>query len=134
MTAEALKGHFDLLLLSILASGPARGYTVIGTRRRRSRGAFDLPEGTIYPALHRLENQGSSAAVGRQTQPAASASTCSRPKVNGRWQNTRQAERNFSALSTPRLGYELKKIVSDPISVLCRSPGRLLLSTPCSPL
>jgi PadR family transcriptional regulator PadR len=58
MIGEALKGHLDLLLLAILADGPAHGYAVIESLRHRSGGTFDLPEGTIYPALHRLENQG----------------------------------------------------------------------------
>jgi transcriptional regulator len=58
MTGEALKGHLDLLLLAILAEGSAHGYAVIESLRQRSGGLFDLPEGTIYPALHRLENQG----------------------------------------------------------------------------
>jgi PadR family transcriptional regulator, regulatory protein PadR len=57
MIGEALKGHLDLLLLAILAEGPAHGYAVIESLRNRSGGAFDLPEGTIYPALHRLERQ-----------------------------------------------------------------------------
>ena len=55
MRAERLKGNLDLLLLSVLAAGPAHGYAVISSLRERSDGAFDLPEGTIYPALHRLE-------------------------------------------------------------------------------
>ena len=58
MTGEALKGHLDLLLLAILADGPAHGYAVIESLRQRSDGQFDLPEGTVYPALHRLESQG----------------------------------------------------------------------------
>lgn len=58
MTGEALKGHLDLLLLSILANGPAHGYAIIESLRARSEGVFDLPEGTVYPALHRLERQG----------------------------------------------------------------------------
>jgi len=57
MLGEALKGHLDLLLLSILANGPAHGYAIIESLRARSEGVFDLPEGTVYPALHRLENQ-----------------------------------------------------------------------------
>lgn len=52
---ERLKGHLDLLLLAVLARGPAHGYAVIAALRDRSDGTFDLPEGTIYPALHRLE-------------------------------------------------------------------------------
>ena len=58
MLGEALKGHLDLLLLAILSEGPAHGYAVIESLRNRSNGIFDLPEGTIYPALHRLESQG----------------------------------------------------------------------------
>ncbi len=58
MIGEALKGHLDLLLLAVLAGGPAHGYAIIEMLRSRSSGAFDLPEGTIYPALHRLENDG----------------------------------------------------------------------------
>ena len=58
MIGEALKGHLDLLLLAILADGPAHGYAIIEALRARSNEVFDLPEGTVYPALHRLEDQG----------------------------------------------------------------------------
>ena len=52
---EALKGHLDSLILAVVAAAPAHGYAIIEELKRRSRGAFELPEGTIYPALHRLE-------------------------------------------------------------------------------
>ncbi len=58
MKAEALKGHLDGLILAVVASGPAHGYAVIDALKQRSGGVFDLPEGTIYPALHRLEAEG----------------------------------------------------------------------------
>lgn len=58
MNNETLKGHLDLLLLAVLAEGAAHGYAVIEALRQRSDGHFDLPEGTIYPALHRLEARG----------------------------------------------------------------------------
>jgi len=58
MNKERLKGNLDLLLLSVLAAGPAHGYAIISSLRDRSEGMFDLPEGTIYPALHRLEDAG----------------------------------------------------------------------------
>lgn len=58
MRAEKLKGHLDLLLLSVLSRGPGHGYEVITRLRDRSGGAFELPEGTVYPALHRLEEGG----------------------------------------------------------------------------
>ena len=46
------------LVLTALAGEPRHGYAVIEEIKRRSGGAFDLPEGTIYPALHRLEQAG----------------------------------------------------------------------------
>jgi PadR family transcriptional regulator, regulatory protein PadR len=58
MKSEKLKGNLDLLLLSVLSSGPGHGYSIITRLRDRSAGAFDLPEGTVYPALHRLEQDG----------------------------------------------------------------------------
>ncbi len=58
MSGEALKGHLDLLLLAALRADPAHGYAIIEQLKRRSAGTFDLPEGTIYPALHRLEREG----------------------------------------------------------------------------
>jgi len=58
MRSEALKGHLDGLILATLADGPAHGYAIAQTLRERSDGAFDLPEGTLYPALHRLERAG----------------------------------------------------------------------------
>ena len=58
MNAEMLKGHLDNVILATLEQGPAHGYAVIEAIRRRSGGSFDLPEGTVYPALHRLELAG----------------------------------------------------------------------------
>ena len=58
MKAEALKGHLDALLLAVIASGPAHGYAIIEELKRRSEGAVALGEGTVYPALHRLEKAG----------------------------------------------------------------------------
>jgi DNA-binding PadR family transcriptional regulator len=58
MHLDALKGHLDGLLMAIVAEGPSHGYAIIEQLRRRSLGAFDLPEGTVYPALHRLERAG----------------------------------------------------------------------------
>lgn len=55
---ERAHGQLDLLLLSVLATRPAHGYAVIAALRERSSGEFDLPEGTVYPALHRLEHDG----------------------------------------------------------------------------
>jgi PadR family transcriptional regulator PadR len=54
-----LRGHLDLLLLSVLERHDAlHGYALITALREGSDGIFDLPEGTVYPALHRLERDG----------------------------------------------------------------------------
>lgn len=58
MRAEALKGHLDLLLLAVLEDGPRHGYAVVEELRRRTGEALELADGTIYPALHRLEKAG----------------------------------------------------------------------------
>src|SRR5256885_3292086 len=56
--AQALKGHLDVLLLAALEAGPRHGYAVKEALREGSAGRFDLPTGTVYPALHRLEDAG----------------------------------------------------------------------------
>jgi PadR family transcriptional regulator len=56
--AESLKGHLDMLLLAAVSAEPAHGYRLVLRLRELSGGAFDLPEGTIYPALYRLERAG----------------------------------------------------------------------------
>ncbi|MCW2752749.1 MAG: transcriptional regulator, PadR-like family [Marmoricola sp.] len=57
MGNDRIRGHLDTLILSVLKGGSAHGYEVVAELRRRSDGEFDLPEGTVYPALHRLERQ-----------------------------------------------------------------------------
>jgi PadR family transcriptional regulator len=58
LRSEVLKGHVDFLLLATLRDGPLHGYGVVDKLRGTSEGAFDLAEGTVYPALHRLEGAG----------------------------------------------------------------------------
>jgi PadR family transcriptional regulator, regulatory protein PadR len=58
MEAQALKGHLDVLLLAVIEAEPRHGYAVKEALREGSGGRFDLPTGTIYPALRRLEEAG----------------------------------------------------------------------------
>jgi PadR family transcriptional regulator, regulatory protein PadR len=58
MRPEALKGHLDGLILAVVADEPRHGYAIIEELKRRSGGSLALPEGTVYPALHRLEEAG----------------------------------------------------------------------------
>jgi DNA-binding PadR family transcriptional regulator len=58
MRGQALKGHLDGMLLAALEESPQHGYAIMEALRAGSDGQFDLPTGTIYPALHRLERAG----------------------------------------------------------------------------
>ncbi|MCD0165144.1 PadR family transcriptional regulator [Deinococcus sp. 12RED42] len=57
MDAQQLKGHLDLLLLATLETGPRYGGQIIADVQAATDGHFALREGTLYPALHRLEKQ-----------------------------------------------------------------------------
>ena len=52
---ELLKGNTDSLLLNLLYTQPMYGYEIIKELEKRSDGYFQFKEGTLYPALHRLE-------------------------------------------------------------------------------
>jgi len=55
---EILRGTFDLLILKALSWGPMHGYAVAQWIERATGDALDVGEGTLYPALHRLEERG----------------------------------------------------------------------------
>ncbi|MBC7250352.1 MAG: helix-turn-helix transcriptional regulator [Anaerolineae bacterium] len=52
------KGSTTVLVLTLLAERPMYGYQLVKELERRSEGYFNLKEGTLYPALHRLEKEG----------------------------------------------------------------------------
>jgi len=56
--ANFARNDLSLILLGVLAEREMYGYELVGELRRRSEGVFDLAEGTVYPALRRLEQQG----------------------------------------------------------------------------
>jgi len=55
---ELLRGTLDLLILRVVASGAAHGYTIARRIQTRSADVLKVEEGSLYPALHRLERQG----------------------------------------------------------------------------
>lgn len=55
---DVMKGSIDSLLMCLLAEKPMYGYEIIKELSRRSQGYFKFKEGTLYPALHRLEDRG----------------------------------------------------------------------------
>ncbi|MFI6290264.1 PadR family transcriptional regulator [Nonomuraea sp. NPDC050790] len=58
MNPDALRGHLDALLLSVLEHEPLHGYAIIEALQERSGGALSVPTGTVYPALRKLERVG----------------------------------------------------------------------------
>jgi PadR family transcriptional regulator PadR len=57
-TPDILRGTLDLLILQALSWGPAHGYAVARWLERATDDALAVGEGTLYPALHRLEERG----------------------------------------------------------------------------
>ncbi len=56
--AEVLKGTLDMLILKVVAFGPIHGYAISQRIQQISNDFFQVPEGSLYPALHRLEDGG----------------------------------------------------------------------------
>lgn len=52
------KGALEMLVLGLVCAGPTYGYELLGSMARRSNGLFALKEGTLYPILYRLEDDG----------------------------------------------------------------------------
>lgn len=63
MRQDLIRGHLDGLLLSVLAESPRHGYEIARRLAAVSGGELDVPEGSLYPALHRLERAGSVASA-----------------------------------------------------------------------
>lgn len=57
MDARLLWGTLEMLILDVVSHGPTYGYAISQTVLDRSSGYFDLKEGSLYPALHRLERR-----------------------------------------------------------------------------
>lgn len=57
MNAKLFSGTLDLLILEVVSEGPTYGYQITQTVLARSEGRLELTEGSLYPALHRLERQ-----------------------------------------------------------------------------
>jgi len=67
------QGTLDLLILKVVALGPVHGYAIAQRLHQVSRDVVQAPQGTLYPALHRLENRGLLAADWKQTETGREA-------------------------------------------------------------
>jgi PadR family transcriptional regulator, regulatory protein PadR len=67
------QGTLDLLILKIVALGPVHGYAIAQRMEQVSRSVVQVPQGSLYPALHRLENRGLMAADWKQSETGREA-------------------------------------------------------------
>lgn len=92
MYQDLLRGHVDGMILAVLEPAPLHGYAIMEALRARSGGGLDLPTGTLYPALRRLERAGYLDSTWQT--------------VNGRRRRTYQLTRaGRRALATERTGW-----------------------------
>jgi PadR family transcriptional regulator, regulatory protein PadR len=75
MTAKSdlPQGTLDLLILKIVALGPAHGYAIAQRLQQVSRDVVQVPQGSLYPALHRLENRHLLASDWKETETGREA-------------------------------------------------------------
>jgi PadR family transcriptional regulator PadR len=66
MESQFVGSAVEMLILEVIAQGPSYGYEITQTVSERSQGYFELKEGSLYPALHRLERQKLLRAVWRE--------------------------------------------------------------------
>jgi transcriptional regulator len=67
------QGTLDLLILKVVALGPVHGYAIAQRLHQVSRDVVQVPQGSLYPALHRLENRGFLTADWKQTETGREA-------------------------------------------------------------
>jgi PadR family transcriptional regulator len=67
------QGTLDLLILKVVALGPLHGYAIAQRLQQISRDVVQVQQGTLYPALHRLENRGLLAAEWKQSETGRDA-------------------------------------------------------------
>lgn len=76
--SDLLRGSTDSLLLALVGESPMYGYSIIKEIEKRTEGELRFKEGTLYPALHRLEEEG---------------------LIKGEWISVRGMERRYYSLT-----------------------------------
>jgi len=66
LDADLIQGTLDLLILQTLAPGPAHGHSIAQVIEHRSDSVLQVEHGSLYPALHRLEDRGRLTVSGRR--------------------------------------------------------------------
>jgi hypothetical protein len=97
LSSDMLKGTLDMMILRTLSTGDAHGHTIAKVIERTSEDVLEVEQGSLYPALHRLEDSGAgSPPTGARAKttarpstidspPPAAAASPSKPAAGGRW-------------------------------------------------
>ncbi|PYX53666.1 MAG: PadR family transcriptional regulator [Acidobacteria bacterium] len=93
---ELLRGTLDMLVLKIVALGPSHGYAIAQRLQQISKDFFQVHQGSLYPALHRLEDRGWLRAEWKESETGREAKFYSLTK-KGRRQMEEEA-RNWDRL------------------------------------
>ena len=78
--AELLRGTLDMLILKVVALGPSHGYAIAQRLRQISKDFFQIHQGSLYPALHRLEDRGWLQAEWKESKPGAKPNSTRSPR------------------------------------------------------
>jgi transcriptional regulator len=73
LKSDLPQGTLELLILKVVALGPVHGYAIAQRLQHVSQFVVRVPQGSLYPALHRLENRGLLAADWKQTETGREA-------------------------------------------------------------
>src|SRR3989475_12858601 len=79
--SDLLQGTLDLLVLQVVSLGPLHGYAIGQRLQQITRDALQVQQGSLYPALHRLEERGWLRAEWRPSEPGRDAKFYSLPKA-----------------------------------------------------
>ena len=85
---ELLRGTLDLLVLKVVALGPSHGYAIAQRLQQISKEFFQVHQGSLYPALHRLEDKGWLQAEWKQSETGRQAKFYSLTKRGRRQMDT----------------------------------------------
>jgi PadR family transcriptional regulator, regulatory protein PadR len=90
--SELLRGTLDMLILKVVALGPSHGYAIAQRLRQISRDFFQIHQGSLYPALHRLEDRGWLQAEWRESETGREAKFYSLTRKGRRQMDAEVAE------------------------------------------
>lgn len=89
-TQQLKKGVLEMLVLDRICAKPTYGYELLSSLKERSQGLFTLKEGTLYPILYRLEDEGLIAAQWSQGEGRTAPKKIYAATESGKAENTRR--------------------------------------------